>query len=457
MIARLNGEEIESGFERYLNLVRDGIAGFIIFGGRLGPVREGIKKLQAESHLPLVISSDLERGLGQQLEGGTVFPPAMALGRAWQKDPGLVKRSFEIVAEEAAYAGINTVFAPVLDIDLNPDNPIISTRAFGMDADTVSQVASAMIEIFINKGIVPCGKHFPGHGDTSVDSHMGLPVVGKSLEELKADELVPFARAITAGIPMIMTGHLGVPALDPTGTPVTLSEPSIRFLRKEMGYSGLITSDAMDMGAINEYGDLRAALMALEAGVDILLHPRDPESLSRELKGRCEFACRLDTLRQELSGETSDSIPRTDNDMVDRLSLMAIRIEGPVRDIRQPYVVALTDDKDRESPGARALASALDTEAIIVDSQGPLPLDHNRDLIVTVSSSVRAYKGGSAEWIKDTLDSLARDTALMVSMSGTNLIERVITDAPKIYAYWDSASSGRAVYEVLKSAGKEHT
>ena len=217
-------------------LVREGIAGFIIFGGELESVKKAVKELQSVAALPLVISSDLERGLGQQLRGGSVFPPAMALGRAWHQDPGLVRRSFEIVAEEAAYAGINTVFAPVLDIDSNPDNPIISTRAFGSRSEDVSSIACAMIDAFTSRGIVACGKHFPGHGDTSVDSHIGLPVLKRTINELNERELAPFYDAIRCGVPMIMAGHLGVPALDPSGTPVTLSRPALDYLRDEMGF-----------------------------------------------------------------------------------------------------------------------------------------------------------------------------------------------------------------------------
>jgi len=457
IIARLNGDEIGSSMDSNLSLVREGIAGFIIFGGRLEPVREGIKRLQAEADIPLVMASDLERGLGQQLEGGTVFPPAMALGRAWQKDRDLVIRSFEIVADEAAYAGINTVFAPVLDIDLNPHNPIISTRAFGRNPAIVSDLSTAMIRAFSSRGILSCGKHFPGHGDTSVDSHIGLPVLDKPLDKLRQMELAPFAEAISAGVPMIMTGHLSVPSMDSTGTPVTLSGKAIDFLRKEMGFKGLITTDAMDMGAIKEYGETKAALMALDAGVDILLHPADASVLSAQLDGKCSHECRLDSFRHNLPTKPSETRPGFDNSIVEELSQKALKTEGSLTNIKHPFVLALTDDKDCKSPGAQALASLLGTEAIIVDSPGAVPTTGDRGLIVAVSSGVSAYKGGSAQWISKALEYLAGKADLLVSLSGPGLIEQTETSAPKIYAYWDSAVSGRAVYEVIRDAGKEHT
>jgi len=454
IIARLNGDEINSSMDRNLRLVREGIAGFIIFGGKLEPVREGIRRLQSESALPLVIASDLERGLGQQLEGGTVFPPAMALGNVWQKDRDIVIRSFEAVADEAAYAGINTIFAPVLDMDLNPHNPIISTRAFGRDPAIVSALSTAMIKAFRSRGIVSCGKHFPGHGDTTVDSHIGLPVLNKPLDILRGLELAPFAEAIGAGVPMIMTGHLSVPSLDPSGTPVTLSKRAIGFLRDEMGFKGIITTDAMDMGAIKQYGEAKAALMALEAGVDVLLHPSDPLVLSGQLDGKCSHECRLDSFRRTLTGIPSDKRPPVDNSIVEDLSLKALKTEGLLSYIRQPVVLALTDDRDFISPGAQALANLLDTEAIIVDGPGAVPAIGDRGLIVAVSSGISAYKGGSAKWIGKALEDLSGKAALLVSLSGPGLIEQMPANAPKIYAYWDSAFSGRAVYEVIRDAGK---
>lgn len=453
IIARLNGDDIKSEMERHISLVRNGIAGFIVFGGELHTVREGIAALQAESiqhgsGIPLIISSDLERGLGQQLGGGTVLPPAMALGRAWQKDPELVRESFRLLAQEASYAGINTIFAPVLDIDSNPDNPIISTRAFGHEPGIVSEVGVEMIRIIEGHGIFTCAKHFPGHGDTTDDSHMGLPVLDKGVTELEASELIPFKAAIKAGTSMMMTGHLSVPALDPDGRPVTLSKKAISYLR-EMGFDGVIATDALDMGALGQYTQAKASEMALHAGVDMLLHPSDPERLMEAMRDYTPSTRRLDSLRERALDAPSDKKPSVSTGMVRELSRLALSVEGDSGKLSDPVVIALTDDGD--SKGSRELARSLGIEAIIVESLDSIP-GHSGDMILTVSSSVRAYKGGQAGWIHEALERLAPDAGVLVSMGGTGLIRPLETGAQIIYAYWDSAEAGRAVSEVIKDA-----
>ena len=334
IIPRLNGKDIEKDFDYYLGLVKKGIAGFIIFGGKLEIVRQGISELQKEAERPLIIAADLERGLGQQIEGGTIFPPAMAIAAAitppvpplakggikggWGQVSGsrltLLRKAFKAIAVEARDAGINTIFAPVLDINTNPKNPIISTRAFGEDAETVSFFGIEMIKALQANGIAACGKHFPGHGDTEIDSHIGLPLIKKDIQSLEKTELAPFRSAVKAGVKMIMLGHLKVPALDPSGIPVSLSEKAVRYLRDRMGFKGILITDAMNMGALtqdviarspekigttwqskNEIASLsarndrieeRASLMALRAGVDLLLHPTDTERVVSYLQQR---------------------------------------------------------------------------------------------------------------------------------------------------------------------------
>ena len=257
IIPRLNGAEIRKKFASYRTLVKKGVAGFIVFGGELKTLRKYLTELQRESELPLIISSDLERGLGQQVRGGTLFPPAMALASAVKsnqqsafssKDLRLLRDSFRAVAAEAKYAGINTIFAPVLDVNTNPLNPIISVRAFGEDPETVSFLGCEMIREIQGRGLAACGKHFPGHGDTAVDSHLRLPVVSKDLRRLRTDALPPFQRAVKEQVKMIMLGHLKVPALDRSGTPVSLSKKAVGFLREKMKFSGIVITDAMNMG-----------------------------------------------------------------------------------------------------------------------------------------------------------------------------------------------------------------
>jgi len=270
MVPRLNGQEIRERFSYYRSLVRKGVAGFIVFGGELDTVRVYIQKLQDVAEIPLIVSSDLERGLGQQLKGGTHFPPAMALATAYKnrqrakgkgpkehtgRDLAFIRKSFTALAEEAKYAGINTIFAPVLDINTNPQNPIIAGRAFGEEPGIVSLLGTEMIRTLQKNGIAACGKHFPGHGDTSIDSHIKLPVLKQDMARLKRYELKPFMAAVGAGVRMVMLGHLAVPAIDPSGVPASFSEKAVQFIRRSMGYDGILITDALNMGGIGHFSE----------------------------------------------------------------------------------------------------------------------------------------------------------------------------------------------------------
>ncbi len=275
---RMEGAELEKDPSRYAALVDKGVAGFILFGGRLEAVRAGIAELQKRAPAPLLIASDLERGLGQQVAGGTLLPWAMAIGSAYRAGIGeeVLRRAFSGLAAQARWAGINMVFAPVLDINSNPGNPIIASRAFGEDAETVSALGAMMVQEIEKQGVLACGKHYPGHGDTTEDSHSAMPVVNKAIEALEEFELKPFRAAIGAGVSAIMTGHLKVPFIDPSGLPATLSKSAIGYLRGQMGFKGLIVTDALNMAGTGMKEE-EAAVLALEAGANILLHPLDPD------------------------------------------------------------------------------------------------------------------------------------------------------------------------------------
>ncbi|MBI4842915.1 MAG: hypothetical protein HY809_01125 [Nitrospirae bacterium] len=284
IIARLDGSEIKRKFSHYDSLVKKGIGGFIIFGGNVKDVRDGIRKLQKSADIPLFISSDLERGLGQHIGGGTLFPHAMAIAHAVNRkkmaDVELLRKAVKIMAEEARAAGINTIFSPVMDVNTNPKNPIICTRAFSDKPEEASWFGKEFIKGFQKEGIIACAKHFPGHGDTSVDSHRELPVLKAKMKRLNKVELFPFAEAVKADVKMIMIGHLMVPAIDPV-FPASLSHKTITgLLRKKMGYSGLVITDAMNMQAVcgrTKESEGEACVKALLAGADIILHPSDPE------------------------------------------------------------------------------------------------------------------------------------------------------------------------------------
>ena len=254
------------------------IGGLCLFNGDRIRTPQTLTRLQSRSRFPLLIATDMERGLGQQLKGATVFPHAMAFQAAGDQDESLLEASARAAAREALAAGLHISFSPVADINSNPANPIISTRAYGTTPNTVSRLLSAYMRGCQQEGLFTTAKHFPGHGDTDVDSHEALPVVDKNRSAMEALELAPFHKAIENGVSLMMTAHVSYPELDPSGVEATRSAPILRsLLRRDMGFKGVVISDSLLMegaGTREEHpGEMAAAL--LEAGIDILLDIKD--------------------------------------------------------------------------------------------------------------------------------------------------------------------------------------
>ncbi|MDI7248204.1 MAG: beta-N-acetylhexosaminidase [Bacillota bacterium] len=222
--------------------------------------------------VPLFVAADQEGGYVTRLPGATPFPGNMGLGAAG--DAELAREVAEATARELRACGINMNFAPVVDVNSNPSNPVIGIRSFGESPDAVARLGAAMIQGFQNEGVCATAKHFPGHGDTSLDSHIDLPTVPHDKRRLKAVELRPFQAAVDAGVDAIMTAHVTFPAFEPKpGMPATLSRAVLTgLLRDEMGFRGLVVTDAMEMGAIvKNFGLEEAAVMAVNAGADMVL------------------------------------------------------------------------------------------------------------------------------------------------------------------------------------------
>ncbi|HSM82737.1 MAG TPA: glycoside hydrolase family 3 N-terminal domain-containing protein [Nodosilinea sp.] len=261
-----------------------GVGGVILLGGSAAEVGLKTQALQAEAAIPLLIAADVEEGVGQRFSGATWFPPPMALAAVAQRDRATALAYAEAfgaaTAAEALALGLNWVLAPVVDINNNPHNPVINVRAFGADRDQVCALTQAFLRGAQTQPVLTTAKHFPGHGDTDTDSHLELPVLPHDLARLEALELAPFRAAIAAGVDAVMTAHLQVPALD-RRHPATLSAPTLTgLLRQRLGFDGLIVTDALVMGAIaNTYGPYEAAVLAVEAGADVLLMPGDPEGV----------------------------------------------------------------------------------------------------------------------------------------------------------------------------------
>ena len=248
-------------------------AGNIESPAQVAGLTEQIQQAALDSGIvPLFIAVDQEGGAVARLtEGVTVFPGNMALGATGSEE--LARLSAAVIARELRILGINFNFAPVVDVNNNPANPVIGVRSFGSDPQEVARLGRAMVAPYRQAGVIATAKHFPGHGDTDVDSHYGLPLIPYELSRLRELELLPFRAMIDAGVPAVMLAHILVPGL--TGSnelPASLSPQAVRYLREEMGFDGLVVSDSMSMGAISEHWGLEeAAVMAFQAGVDLIL------------------------------------------------------------------------------------------------------------------------------------------------------------------------------------------
>ena len=259
-----------------------GVGGFWIRGGPRFEVAQLARALHAHSPVPLLVGADVERGVGERFHGAVAFPPAGALASLGDAD--VVHRAARITARDARELGINWALGPVCDLDLDNGNPIVGTRGFGGDAARVAELAAEWVDACQAESVLACAKHFPGHGRTHVDSHLALAVQDESLTELMASDLVPFRAAIDAGVASVMTAHVAYPALDRAAQPATLSAPTLALLRGELGFNGLIVTDALDMGGIRAASDQESvAVRALAAGCDLLFAPSDPALVVRAL------------------------------------------------------------------------------------------------------------------------------------------------------------------------------
>ena len=290
IVPRLSIDEYSKnqGYKNKIHeLVKEGVGGFCIFGGSPQQVRHIIDDLQIMSEIPLIFCADLENGLTMRLDNGTEFPHAMALGKSNNLE--ITEHVGSLIAKEAKLIGIHWNLAPVCDINSNPDNPVINIRSYGENEEVVSNHSMAFIKGTQSEKCLSCAKHFPGHGDTDIDSHIGLPFVDKSIENLENEEIMPFSKAIKNNVRSIMISHLSVSALDNSGKPASISKPVIDYLKNILGYKGIILTDALDMKAITErYNSGDATIEAFRAGNDIILMPENPieaiNALANELE-----------------------------------------------------------------------------------------------------------------------------------------------------------------------------
>jgi len=254
------------------------IGGLIVSVGSPLDIATKLNALQQRSRLPLLVSADLEWGAGMRVVGATAFPHIMAVGATG--DPRDAYTIGAAAAVEGRAVGIHVNFAPDADVNNNPANPIINTRSFGEDPRTVSRLVAAYVRGLHEHGMLATLKHFPGHGDTQTDSHIGLPVITAGYGRLDSLELVPFRAGIAAGADVVMSAHIAFPALTGSNDPATLSAAVLTgLLRDSLRFPGLVVTDALMMGAIvTKYGAGEATVRAFLAGSDLLLIPADPDS-----------------------------------------------------------------------------------------------------------------------------------------------------------------------------------
>ena len=281
---------VDTTLKSSLSTVKPG--GMILFGENFTTYDNTInfiKEVKSSSSIPMFIAIDEEGGRVQRLtsikDTKVSYVPAMYyLGK--MDDIDLTKDTGKVIAQELKVFGINMDFAPVIDIYENPDNEVIGKRSFGTNYEIVSKHGIAMGNSLRDNNIIPVYKHFPGHGNTSTDSHVDLPIVTKTKEELLKDELIPFKKAIENDAEIIMIGHLAVPEITGDNTPASLSKEIITdLLKNEMGYKGLVITDALNMGAITKnYSEQEIYEMAINAGVDILLMPVNSKNALNYIK-----------------------------------------------------------------------------------------------------------------------------------------------------------------------------
>ena len=471
------------------------VGGLIVSVGSPFDVAAKLNRLQERSPLPLLISSDLEAGTAIRLNGGTPFPPNMGVAAT-----GSDSDAYEIgrvTALEGRAVGIHLAFAPVADVNNNPANPIINVRSFGEDPQEVGRLVAAEIRGLQENGMLACAKHFPGHGDTGSDSHIGLPVITSGWSRLDSVELVPFRRAIAAGVTAVMSAHIALPVIDAGQLRPGSVAPNILtgILRDSLGFTGLIVTDALNMGGVaNQYGS-EAAVRAFLAGSDLLLQPADPkaaiDAMLAALARKDITPERLDhsvrrvlQLKQQLGLFVRRTAPldsialvvgraefRTEAlDMASRSVVMVKDVDGTVYGLkrsRPPLTVVTYGEEDNRSVG-NALVAELRTRGFGVTlfklwpASGPasydsasVALERSPVGVFAVSDKPIASRGSIG--VPDSLANLVARTArarptILVSLGNPYLISEIPEAGSYLIGWRSNSVTEQAVGRALAGA-----
>src|SRR5580698_7677924 len=377
-------------YRKYQHLIRDlHVGGVIVTGHSLnGGVRNAepyamaalLNRLQKLARTPLFVAADFERGASMRVNSTTAWHYSMAFGAA--NDLSAVSQEGADTARDARAMGVNWLFAPVADVNNNHNNPIINIRSFGENPEQVAK----FVEAYINGAhsdrknpVLVTAKHFPGHGDTTEDSHLALPRLDADHDRIEAVELPPFRSAIAAGVDAVMTAHLNVPALEPDNLPATVSSKIITgVLRDELGFQGLVVTDAMEMqGLLAMFDSAEASVRAIEAGADVLLMPKRPEEAIRGVVAAVEKG-RISRKRLD------DSVNR----------VLAAKVRLGLKTKKLVDLEAIADVVDSPESGERAQEVADRALTLVKDSKDSLPIRHPESTCLIVLTEGRRSQQG---------------------------------------------------------------
>jgi beta-N-acetylhexosaminidase len=425
------------------------VGGIILFRG---PVYESVilvNRMQNLARYPLLISADLEAGSGMRFDDTVNLPWNMAVGAT--DNPDYARRQGALTAREARAMGVQQIYAPVADVNNNAANPVINVRSYGEDPAAVGRFVAAFVEGAQTGGVIATAKHFPGHGDTATDSHRGLPEINISRERLNTIELVPFRAAVKAGVGSVMTGHIGLPQVDPTaviplprdvklkpidtdeageivvekGTmPTTLSPVMNGILRRDLGFDGLIVTDAMSMSGLTLYfTQEEASVRALEAGADLLLKPADPDAAFRGVreavvKGRLKEQRIHESVRRVLAAKYDLGLVKQRITPLDAIDLNVAGKDSLelAREIAE-HAITLVRNDDKLVP-----LNSLKPDARIFN----LAITNGDDRAWVANAFVGAMAGGGRKLETVVLDDRSTDAEVTKALERANRADIVI-------------------------------
>jgi beta-glucosidase-like glycosyl hydrolase len=460
-------EEQRPGIEEALKL---GVGGFILFGGPSEHVATLTEDLHSKSRAPLLIGADLERGAGQQFQGQTALPPLAAI--ASLEDLQAVRRAASLTAREARELGINWIYAPDCDLDIEPNNPIIGTRSFGGNPDRVGEYAAGWIDACQAEGVLACAKHFPGHGRTTVDSHKELPRVEVSADTLRETDLAPFRRAIERGVASVMSAHVAYPALDPGGAPATLSRAILTdLLRKEFEFTGLVVTDALIMEGVLGGGESEAVVRALEAGCDCLLYPSNVVESERAVAKAIDEK-RLDAERIHQSidrrrrwarwaalSRDANRPARDESGWASQIAEEVVHtVRGKMPRLPQPWNLVIVDDDvggPYPAPSREPLITALRTGGVELVTSDTTSTGNGGATVIALFGDIRAWKGrpgysaSAKESVRRALQEAKTNDRVIIQFSHPRLAAELDVDVPILCAWGGEAVMQRSAARVM--------